>query len=62
MNARVAPTVSSYASSSCEWCIDAPANPVRNEPGSGISTRIPCGATSAASASVRPSSANFAAQ
>ena len=45
-----------------ERCIRAPPKAVRNAPGSTISTRMPNGATSAASDSDIASSANFAAQ
>jgi hypothetical protein len=44
------------------WRAPRPAKPVRIAPGSTIITRIPNGATSAASASHSPSNANFVAE
>jgi len=57
---RVAPAVFSYCGISFSAIAKDPAkNPVLNGPGSTTVTRIPKGATSAASASEMPSTANF---
>jgi hypothetical protein len=60
--ARVAPTVGAYSSITAAAARLRPRSSVRNDPGSTISTRMPNGATSAATASESPSSANLAAQ
>ncbi len=56
------PTVASYAGRDADSFMAAPKKPVRNAPGSTISTLTPSGATSWASASESPSRAHLVAE